>query len=201
MQNGEEKKTKRSHRAPKSTSNQTLNHSKNQSDIPLRKLRVSKYAVKVVSLAISVIIILALAGPMLGFLTLGRSSTSSSNIGFSIDTSAIQSQFNSIFSNISNITQPHTISIPVHNDWIFPADASLVISLEVSGNTVYQTSGTVSLQAFQSGAILMPFQLSQSELTKLQGNQITVGGSLSLGDPSYLWTISIPLTQGGAGGT
>ena len=160
---------------------------------------MSKYVVRAVSLAISVVIILALAGPLLGFLTAGHSSSpSSSHIGFSIDTSAIQSQLNSIFSSASNVTQPHTISIPVHNDWIFPSDASLVISLQASGNTVYKTSGTVSLNAFQSGEILMPFQLSQSELAQLQGQQITVGGSLSFGDPSYLWTVSIPLSQGGS---
>lgn len=150
---------------------------------------------KAVSLAITMTIILALAGPMLGFLTVGRSS---SNIGFSIDTNSIQSQLDSIFSSASNITEPHELSIPVHNDWIFPADASLVIELQVSGNAVYKTSGTVTLQAFQSGEILIPFQLSQSDLAQLQGNQITVGGALSFGDPGYLWTVNIPFAQGGS---
>lgn len=146
------------------------------------------------SFIVSLIIVLALAGPTLGFLTLGHTS---SEIGFSVDTSVLQSQLNNIFSSGENITQLHEISVPVHNAWIFPSDASLKINLQVSGNVVYETSGSVELNAFQSGHILIPFQISQSQLTELQGNKITVGGSLSFGDPGYLWTVDIPLSQGG----
>lgn len=162
--------------------------------MPTSKLRVAKYAVKAVSLLVSATIILALVGPPLGFLTQGRSST---YIGFSVDTGQLQSQLNSIFSNSADLTQPHEIKIPVHNAWIFPAHASMVIDLELSGNVVYETTGAIALQAFQSGEMVVPFQLSTSELSQLQGKQITVGGGLSLGDPSYLWTITIPFSHGG----
>ncbi|MCL4519184.1 MAG: hypothetical protein M1587_08320 [Thaumarchaeota archaeon] len=163
--------------------------------MPAGKFRVAKYAVKVISLIISLIIILAIAGPPLGFLTQGRIST---NIGFSVDTSQIQSQMNAIFSSGTDLTQPHEIIIPVHNVWVFPADASVVIDLEVAGSIVYETSGNVTLQAFQSGQIFIPFQITQSQLSQLQGNQITVGGGLTFGDPGYLWTITIPFSQGGS---
>ena len=163
--------------------------------MPVKKIRAAKYAVRAASLIITAIITLAIAGPAVGFLTAGRLST---NIGFSVETSAIQSQLNDIFSSGSNITQPYEISIPVHNAWIFPADARVVMNLQVSGSVVYETSGALTLQAFQSGDIMLPFQLSESQLAQIQGKQITVGGGLSFGDPSYLWTVTIPLANGGS---
>lgn len=159
----------------------------------MNKFRIAKYVVKIISLFVSVIIILAIAGPPLGFLTQGRLST---NIGFSVETGQIQTELNSIFSPGADLTQPNDITIPVHNAWVFTADANIVIQLIVSGSIVYQTSGNVTLQPFQSGQIVIPFQLSQSQLSQLQGNQITVGGSMSFGDPTSLWTITIPFSQG-----
>ncbi|MCL5068583.1 MAG: hypothetical protein M1368_09570 [Thaumarchaeota archaeon] len=163
--------------------------------MPMNKFRIAKYVVKFVSIFVTVIMILAIAGPPLGFLTQGRLST---NIGFSVDTGQIQSQLNSIFSNGTDLTQPQQIAIPVHNAWVYTADASITLDLVVSGSVVYHTSGNATLQPFQSGQIVIPFQLSQSELTQLEGNQITVGGSLSFGDPTYLWTVTVPFSQGGS---
>lgn len=161
----------------------------------LTALRVAKYSVKGISLLVSLIIFLAIIGPPLGFLTQGHSST---DIGFSVDTAQLQSQLNIIFSNASTLAQSNEIVIPVHNAWIFTADASMVIDLQVSGSVVYETSGAVTVPAFQSGDIVIPFQLSQSEINQLQGNQITVGGGLSFGDPTYLWTVNIPFSHGGS---
>ena len=127
------------------------------SPLPTSSLRIAKYGVKAVSLIISAIIMLAIVGPPLGFLTQEHTST---NVGFSVETSQLQSQLNAIFSNGTDLTQPHDITIPVHNAWMFTADASIVINLEVSGSVVYETSGAVTVQAFQSGEIIIPFQIS-----------------------------------------
>ncbi|MDA4128249.1 MAG: hypothetical protein OK422_02100 [Thaumarchaeota archaeon] len=156
----------------------------------MNRLRVGKYAVKTAYIVVWIVITAAIAGPLLGFLTPRISPQSV--VGFGVDIQKIGPQLTKVFSDSSTLTQPHQINIPVYNWWIFPASASFTLKIIANGIVVYQTpTSSLSLGAFQSGKLTVPFQLSQSVVSQLSGKNITVGGSLVLGDPSYLWTLTV----------
>jgi hypothetical protein len=138
---------------------------------------------------VEVIITLVVAGPALGFLT--TYAAPQNPVGFGLDLQAINSQLQQIF-NGPNFEGSHSITIPVHNQWFFSATASLYLELVVNGQVLYNTGpSTVSLAPFQSGNLVLPFQISQALASQLAGKQITVGGALSFGAPSYLWNFNV----------
>jgi len=69
----------------------------------------------------------------------------------------------------------------------------LSLSLAVNGQVVYKTSeASVSLAPFQSGTIDLTVQIPSSVLAQMQGQQITGGGQMTLGEGG-LWSISVSL--------
>jgi hypothetical protein len=138
---------------------------------------------------VEVVITLVVAGPALGFLS--PYAGPQYVVGFGLDLNAINPQLQQIFSG-SNFEGGHQITVPVHNEWFFPASASLSLELIAGGQVVYQTStSTVNLAPFQSGSLVLSMQISPAVASELAGKDITVGGTLGFGAPSYLWSFNV----------
>jgi hypothetical protein len=75
-------------------------------------IRAGKYAFRGASLLVEAIIILVIAGPMLGAITPGVSPQS--ELGLGLDLGSINSQL-AFMSSSSTIAGPHTLTFPAFN--------------------------------------------------------------------------------------
>jgi len=159
----------------------------------LNGLRAAKYAVRAASVLLSFLIVIVVAGPIVGALS-PQLMTQQEPVGIGIDLQAIQSQLQ-FFNSGSNMTGTHEIDVPAFNNWPLPGAASLFLSLIVNGQTLYQTQpASVHLGAFKSGVLNVTMDISPSLVDQLQGQNVSIGGSMSLSEGQF-WTITVNLAQ------
>lgn|GEM_PF-4565176 len=156
-------------------------------------LRAAKYAVRAASVVISLLIILVVAGPIVGAVS-PQLITQQKPVGIGVDLQSVQSQLQ-FFNSSSTMTGTHEITVPAFNNWPLPGGASLILALIVNGQTLYQTQpASVHLGAFQSGVLDLSMDISPSLVSQLQGQNVSVGGSMSLSE-SQFWTITVSLAH------
>lgn len=156
-------------------------------------LRAAKYAVRAASLVVSVLIILVVAGPIVGAVS-PQLMTQQKPVGIGLDLQAIQPQLQ-FFSSGSNMSGTHEITVPAFNNWPLPGGASLFLALIVNGHTLYQTRpASVHLGAFQTGVLNVSMDISSGLVNQLQGQNVSVGGSMSLSEGQF-WTITVSLAK------
>jgi hypothetical protein len=159
----------------------------------LNLIRVAKYAVKAVSIALSVFIILVIGGPIVGAVSplLG---TQQPPVGIGVDLQSVQSQLQ-FFNSSSTLTGTHDIVVPAFNNWPIPGGANLSLSILVNGSVIYQSQpASVRLGPFQSEELHVSMVVSPSLVSKLQGQQVGIGGTMSLSEGQY-WTITVSFPQ------
>ena len=133
-------------------------------------------------------------GPILGFLTIGVGS--GSVVGAGVDLKAISPQIQSIFAG-GNITGPHTIVVPVYDQWLFPISTDLSLTLISDGREIYRTPiAKADVSPFHSGELLVTIQLPQSVVDQTRGTQVGVGGQLTFGAPIQLWSFTLSFPRG-----
>jgi hypothetical protein len=158
----------------------------------LNGLRTAKYAVRAASVIVSLLIIVVVAGPILG--AVSPQLTSQQPVGIGVDLHSIQPQLQ-FFSSSSTIAGSHVINVTAFNNWPLAGGATLYLTLVVNGSTLYQTQpGSVKLGAFQSGTLQVTMDVSQSLASQLEGQSVGVGGSMSLSEAPF-WTITVSLAQ------
>jgi len=159
----------------------------------LNGVRAAKYAVRAASLALSVIIIVIVAGPIAGAVT-PQYMTRQQSLGIGVDLQSVQSQLQ-FFDSGSTLAGNHEIVVPAFNNWPLSGGASLFLTLMVNGQTVYATQpASVQLGPFQSGALHLSMDLSPTVVSQLQGQSVAIGGSMSLSEGQF-WTITVSLSQ------
>lgn len=157
-------------------------------------IRAAKYVVKAASLVLSVLIILIVAGPIVGAVS-PQLGAQQQPLGIGVDLQSIQSQLQ-FFNSGSTISGTHDIVVPAFNNWPLPGEASLLLTILVDGQTVYQTQpASVQLGPFQSADLHISMDVSNSLVQQLQGKQIGIGGTMSLSE-SQFWTITVSFPQG-----
>jgi hypothetical protein len=159
----------------------------------LNGLRAAKYAVRAASIVLSVVIFLIVAGPMIGAVS-PQLMTQEKPVGIGVEIQSIQSQLQ-FFNSGSTIAGTHQITVPAFNNWPLPGGASLSLALIVHGQTLYQTQpASVHLGAFRSGVLNVSMDISPGLVNQLQGQNVSVGGTMSLSEGQF-WTISVNLAQ------
>ena len=137
---------------------------------------------------------LVMLGPMLGFLTIGVGS--GSVVGAGVDLKAISPQIQSIFAG-GNLTDSHTIAVPVYNQWFFPINSELSLTLISDGRVIYKTPvAKTHVSPFQSGELLVTMRLPQSVVSQIQGTRVEIGGQLTFGAPVQLWSFTLSFPRG-----
>jgi hypothetical protein len=155
-------------------------------------LRAGKYAFMAASVVVELLILVIVAGPVVGAVSpqLGVQHP----VGLGIDIQAIQPQLQQVFSSGSTINGTHVISVPAFNDWPLSGQASLTIALVDNGQTIYQTQpATLQLAPFKSGDLNVSMVFSPSLVAQIQGQHLGIGGSESLSESSF-WTITVSLS-------
>ena len=156
-------------------------------------LRAAKYAVKAASIVLTVLIVLIVAGPIVGAVS-PQLMTQQRPLGIGVEIQSVQSQLQ-FFNSGATMTGVHEVDVPAFNNWPLPGDASLFLALIVDGQTLYQTQpASVHLGAFQSGVLNVSMDISPSLVSQLQGQNVSVGGSMSLSEGQF-WTITVNLAQ------
>jgi hypothetical protein len=159
----------------------------------LNSIRALKYAVRAASLVVSVLILVVVAGPILGVLS-PQFMTQQPPLGIGVDLQSVQSQLQ-FFSSGSTIIGTHDIVVPAFNNWPLPGGASLLLTLMVNGQTVYQTQpASIHLGAFQSGDLHITMDVSPGLVTQLRGQSIGVGGAMSISEDQF-WSITVSFPQ------
>jgi len=159
----------------------------------LNGIRAAKYAVRAASVVLSVLIILIVAGPIVGAVS-PQVMAQQQPIGIGVDLRSVQSQLH-FFNSSSTLTGAHEIAVPAFNNWPLSGGASLYLTLVVNGRTLYQTqAASVRLGPFQSGVLRIPMDVSPGLAGQLQGQNVTIGGSISLSEGQF-WTITVGLAQ------
>jgi hypothetical protein len=159
----------------------------------LNGIRAAKYAVRAASLILSLLIMVIVAGPILGAVS-PQFMTQQQPLGIGVDLQSVQPQLQ-FFSSYSSIVGTHEIVVPAFNNWPLAGGATLFLSVVVKGQTLYQTQpATVHLGPFQSGELLISIDLPSGVVSQLEGQDVSIGGSLSLSE-SQFWTITVSLAQ------
>ena len=159
----------------------------------MNRLRAAKYAVRAASVLVSLLILVVVAGPIVGALS-PQMMTQQRPVGLGVEIQSIQSQLQ-FFNSGSTIAGTHEIAVPAFNNWPLPGAATLSLALIVNGQTLYQTQpASVHLGAFQSGVLNLSMDISPSLVSQLQGQNVSVGGSMSLSE-SQFWTITVSLAH------
>jgi hypothetical protein len=160
----------------------------------LNGIRAAKYAVRAASLVLELLILLIIAGPVVGAVSplLG---TQQQPLGVGVDLNSINSQLG-FFNSGSTIVGNHSITVPAFNRWPIPAGASLSLAMIANGQTIYQTQpDSVQLGPFQSGELHFTFDLTNSLVAKLQGQKVTIGGTMSISEGQF-FAITVSFPQG-----
>ena len=155
-------------------------------------IRAAKYAFRASSILVEILILVILAGPIAGAVSpeLGTHS-----LGLGVELQSIQPQLQQIFSSASSAGGTHEVSVPAFNNWPLPGAASLTLALVEGGQTIYKTQpAALQLAPFQSGELDVSLVLSPSLVDQIQGQQLVVGGSMSLSEGQFL-TITVSLSQ------
>ncbi len=156
-------------------------------------IRAGKYAFKAASILVEILILVIVAGPMVGAVSPELGTNHS--LGLGIDLQAIQPQIQQIFSSGQPINGTHAIMVPAFNNWPISGKESLTLALTDGNQTLYQTQpATVQLAPFQSGDLNVSMVFSQSLVAQIQGQSVGVGGSMSVSEGPF-WTISVSLSQ------
>jgi hypothetical protein len=159
----------------------------------LNGIRAAKYAVRAASLVLSFLIILIVAGPVVGVVS-PQFVSQQQPLGIGVDLQAVQSQLQ-FFNSSSTMTGTHDIVVPAFNNWPLPGGANLFLTLIVNGQTVYQTQpAALQLGPFQSGELHISMELSPGLVAQLQGQEVGVGGTMSLSEGQF-WTITVSFPQ------
>jgi hypothetical protein len=156
-------------------------------------IRAGKYGFKAASILVEVLILLIVAGPVLGAVSpeLGTPHP----LGLGVDLQSIQPQLQQIFSSGSTVNGTHQISVPVFNNWPISGKASLTLAIVDGGQSLYQTQpATLQLAPFQSGDLNISMVFSPSLVAQMQGQSLGVGGSESLSEGQF-WTITVSLSK------
>ncbi len=154
-------------------------------------LRAAKYGVRTAYLVIWAFIILVIAGPVVG--GIAPQVGVKTNPGLAVDTQTVEPQLKTMFSNTQSLMGTHQLVVPVHNNWVFPASASLSLEFVVGGVTVYRTvPGVVNLSPFQSGEMNVTISPPVSALSAIQQSQfgLEIRGVLSL-QTGNLWNVTV----------
>ena len=157
-------------------------------------IRAAKYTVRAASVVLELLILLIIAGPIVGAVSpmLG---TQQQPLGVGVDLNSVQSQLG-FFNSSSTITGPHSIVVNAFNRWPLPAGASLFLTILVNGQTIYQTQpDSVQLGPFESGQLHLTMDLPSSLVTKLQGQKIGIGGTMSISEGQF-FAITVSFPQG-----
>ena len=89
----------------------------------------------------------------------------------------------------------HPVEVPAFNNWPLAGSASLFLTVMANGQTLYQTPpANLRLGAFQSGNLTIPFDISSSLYSQLQGQSVAIGGSMSMSEGRF-WTITVSLSK------
>jgi hypothetical protein len=159
----------------------------------LNGIRAAKYAVKAASIAVSLLIMVVVAGPIAGAVS-PQLMTQQQPIGLGIDLNSINTQL-SFFHNASTVSGPHDIAVNAFNNWPLPGSASLLLTIIVNNQTIYQTEpASVDLGAFQSGQLHITMDVPSSLISQLQGQKVGIGGKMSLAEGQF-WTITVSFPQ------
>jgi hypothetical protein len=90
----------------------------------------------------------------------------------------------------------HSLVVPAFNRWPLPAGASLFLTIIANGQTIYQTQpDSVQLGPFQSGELHFTIDLTSSLVAKLQGQKVTIGGTMSISEGQF-FSITVSFPQG-----
>jgi hypothetical protein len=155
-------------------------------------IKAGKYASRAASILVELLILLIVAGPIVGAVSPELGTRSS--LGLGLDVQAIQPQLQQIFSG-SDINGTHQLTVPAFNNWPLPGKASLTLSIIDGNKTIYQTSpATVSLAPFKSGELYLSMVFSPSLVTMMEGQTLGVGGSESVSEGQF-WTVTVNLAQ------
>jgi len=162
-------------------------------------IRAAKYVVRAASVVLELLILLIIAGPIVGAVSplLG---TQQQPLGVGVDLNSIQSQM-TFFNSISTINGTHKIIVPAFNNWPLPAGASLFLTILVNGQVIYQTEpDLVQLGPFQSGNLHITMVISPSIVTQLHNNlnlgpKIGIGGTMSISEGQF-FAITVSFPQG-----
>ncbi len=156
-------------------------------------IRAAKYVVRAASLVVSILIMVVVAGPILGAVS-PQFLTQQQPLGLGIDLNSINSQL-SFFHNSSTLAGPHDIAVTAFNNWPLPGSASLLLKLIVNNQTIYQTQpASLQLDPFQSGQLHISMDVPSSVVSQLQGQRVGIGGTMSLAEGQY-WTITVSFPQ------
>jgi hypothetical protein len=159
----------------------------------LNRLRTAKYAVRAASVVLSIVIILIVAGPVVGAVS-PQLTSQQRPWGIGVETQSVQSQLQ-FFNSGSTMVGTHEIAVPAFNNWPLPGAASLSLALIVNGQTLYQTQpASAHLGAFQSRNLNVSMVISPGLVDQLQGQNVSVGGSMSLSEGQF-WTITVNLAR------
>ena len=157
-------------------------------------IRAAKYAVRAASVVLELLILLIIAGPVVGAVSplLG---TQQQPLGVGVDLNSINSQLG-FFNSGSTIVGNHSIVVPAFNRWPLPAGASLFLTIIANGQTIYQTlPDSVQLGPFQSGELHFTINLTSSLVAKLQGQKVQIGGTMSISEGQF-FSITVSFPQG-----
>ena len=160
----------------------------------MKGLRAAKYAVRAASAVLSLLIIVVVAGPIVGAVS-PQLMAQQEPVGIGVRLQSVQPQLQQFFNSSSTMSGTHEIAVPAFNNWPLPGGASLILSLIVNGQTLYQTQpASVHLGAFQSRVLNVSMDISASLVNQLQGQNVSVGGSMSLSEGQF-WKITVNLAQ------
>ena len=160
----------------------------------MNRFQVGKYLFRAGYIIIDVVVLLIVAGPILGAAT--PQFTPHNELGAGLDLSSLQPQVQQMFSSGSSIATATTVEVPAFNNWFLPANLGLSIGFSVNGNTVYQTPvSTIQLAPFSSGLLNITVALSPSQVAQIQGQSVMGAGTMVVREGQF-WTITVDLGQG-----
>lgn len=155
-------------------------------------IRAGKHAFRGASLIVELLILLVVAGPLLGAVTPAVSPQR--ELGLGVDLQSINSQLQ-FLSSSSTISGPHNVAFRAFNSWFIPASVSLQLSLAVNGSTVYQTEkASTTLAPFHSGTLDLSVDIPPGTISQLEGQRVAGGGSMMLQEDGF-WSITVNLGQ------
>jgi hypothetical protein len=158
----------------------------------LNGLRPAKYAFRAASIVVSLLIMVIVAGPLVGTLSPQYLNQQPPGIGVNLQPVQAQMQF---FNSSSTIVGTHRIVVPAFNNWPIPGSVSLLLTLIVNGQTIYQTEPVaVHLAPFQSGQLQISMDVSGELAGQLANQQVGIGGTESLSEGPF-WTITVSFPQ------
>jgi hypothetical protein len=158
----------------------------------LNGLRAAKYTFKAASILVSLLILVIIAGPVIG--TLSPQYLNQQPLGIGVDLQPVQAQLQ-FFNSSSTILGTHQIVVSAFNNWPIPGSVSLLLTLIVNGQTLYQTEPVaLHLGPFQSGQLRISMDVSGDLAGQLANQQVGVGGTESLSEGPF-WTITASFPQ------